>query len=442
MSAPLPRLQVDPSGRYLQTESGSPFFYLGDTAWQLFHRLTLDEAEFYLKDRKAKGFSVVQAVALAELGGLDLPNALGDLALEGRDPARPNERYFRHVDAILEAAERNGLYVALLPTWGSYWKTGNPNRIFDAESARAFGLFLGRRYSSRSLIWVLGGDANVDNDQERAVIVAMAEGLREGDGGRNLITFHPRGPGRSSDYFHGEPWLDFNMIQSSHAARDHDNGLFVGHDLTLTPPKPTLDGEPRYEGLMVGFYWNGAHPAVRFDDYDVRQAAYWAVIAGACGHTYGHSSVWQMYTHDRQGVLGANVPWQEALDHPGAFQMGHVRRLFEAFPFNELKPDPSFVLSGPAGWGSKVRAAVARDGSFAVVYSPRGEPFTVDRGRLALTRIRESWFDPRYGTSFTIHSGDTTAIQTYTPPSTGRGFDWVLILDDGAAPRTLPGGGK
>lgn len=34
----LPRLQVSENQRYLVTTQGKPFFYLADTAWELFHR--------------------------------------------------------------------------------------------------------------------------------------------------------------------------------------------------------------------------------------------------------------------------------------------------------------------------------------------------------------------------------------------------------------------
>jgi hypothetical protein len=68
-------LRVSPDGHRLLNEDSSAFFYLGDTAWELFHRCTKDETEMYLKDRKAKGFNVIQAVVLAELDGLNTPNA-------------------------------------------------------------------------------------------------------------------------------------------------------------------------------------------------------------------------------------------------------------------------------------------------------------------------------------------------------------------------------
>jgi hypothetical protein len=449
-----PKLKVTENRRYLQYENGKPFFYLGDTAWELFHRLNREEATQYLTNRAQKGFTVIQAVVLAQLGGLTVPNPYGDLPLLDRDPAKPNEAYFRHVDFIVNKAEELGMFVGMLPTWGSHWALGRA--AFNPTNARQYGRFLGARYKDKAIIWILGGDRSITNDAERAIIDAMAAGLSEGDGGAHLRTFHPIGPGLSSIKLHDASWLDFNMFQSSHAARDHDNGLYVDNDYALAPAKPTLDGEPRYEGIPVGFYLRNASGIDRFDDYDVRQAAYWSLLAGACGYTYGNNNIWQMYKPTATGsvgdasrgrdlfglpgsIIGANIPWYEALDHPGAFQMRHVRRLFEALPFTKLVPDQRIILNGPVSGGAKLRAARASDGSFALIYSPRGESFTLNKSVIKGERLREIWYDPRYGVGYFNKDQDTWGIQTYTPPTSGRGNDWVLVLTDAAAGFSLPG---
>lgn len=41
-----------------------PFFWLADTAWELFHRLDESEAKLYLDKRAAQGFNVVFVVVL------------------------------------------------------------------------------------------------------------------------------------------------------------------------------------------------------------------------------------------------------------------------------------------------------------------------------------------------------------------------------------------
>jgi hypothetical protein len=81
-------LRVSPDRRHLVDARGAPFLYLADTAWQLFHRLTREEAQRYLDDRVGKGFTVVQAVVLG-LDGLDVPNAYGEHAFVGRALTAP-----------------------------------------------------------------------------------------------------------------------------------------------------------------------------------------------------------------------------------------------------------------------------------------------------------------------------------------------------------------
>lgn len=434
------RLRVATSQRWLEYADGRPFFWLGDTAWELFHRTTREEADLYLGNRAEKGFTVIQAVALAEQDGLKTPNSYGRLPLVDCDPTKPalgDNGYWDHVDYIVSQANAKGLLLGFLPTWGRYWQ--GKDSIFTPASARIYGQWLGARYRDAGLIWILGGDRNIHTKADHELIAALAAGLRAGDGGNHLITYHPLGPGRSSDYFHQDEWLDLNMYQSSHAARDHDNGLFADHDYSLDPPKPTVDGEPRYEALRIGFYNQDVTRHLHFDDYDVRQAAWWSLLAGACGHTYGNNNIWQMWQPGRPPVIGANTPWQAALDHPGAFQMGHIRRLFESRPFTRLVPADEFVVDGPERGGGKIRAARANDGSFAFIYSPRGETFSVEMSITAPQRVRASWYDPRYGAAFELHTGDNSAIQSFVPPSSGRGQDWVLVLDHADAGFPVPG---
>jgi len=433
-------LRVAPDGRHLVDADGRPFLYLADTAWQLFHRLTREEADRYLRDRAEKGFTVVQAVVLG-LDGIAVPNAYGERGLLENDPRTPNERYFAHVDWIVDRAGALGMTVAMLPSWGDVWhsRQNEPGpRVFDEENGLVYGRFIGRRYRDRPVIFVLGGDRNVETPGDLAVVRALAAGLRE-TAPAHLITYHPRGPGRSSDVLHGEAWLDFDMIQSSHAGRGPDTGVNVAHDRALDPPKPTLDGEPRYEALIVGFYNNGHDPALRFDDYDVRVAAYRSLLAGAAGHTYGNNNVWQMWSPGRESALGAGTPWYEALDHPGAFQMGHLRRLFESRPWQKLEPAQDLLMGPNLPGEGFVRAALASDRSFAFVYSPRGEPVAVDQGRLGAVDVTAWWFDPRYGRAYAVHTGVGTAVQFFTPPSSGRGCDWVLVLDDAGRGFDPPG---
>jgi hypothetical protein len=130
-----------------------------------------------------------------ELDGLRAPNAYGHLPLKNNDPTKPSENYFAHVDWVVNRAEALGLCMGLLPTWGDKWNGmwGAGPLIFTPENACVYGELVGRRYKDKPGIWILGGDRPVDHDSQRAIIRAMAAGLKKGDGGNHLITFHPRG---------------------------------------------------------------------------------------------------------------------------------------------------------------------------------------------------------------------------------------------------------
>ena len=63
-------LKLSDNRRYLSYGDGRPFFYLGDTAWALFHRLNRKEADRYLSNRASKGFTVIQAVGTSPYGSI------------------------------------------------------------------------------------------------------------------------------------------------------------------------------------------------------------------------------------------------------------------------------------------------------------------------------------------------------------------------------------
>lgn len=428
-------LQISSNRRFLVHADGTPFFYLGDTAWELFHRCTIDEAEYYLRDRAAKGFTVIQAVALAEIDGLHVPNRQGHTPLIDDDPARPNEAYFQHIDAVVTRAASLGLSIGMLPTWGDKWnqKWGVGPEIFTPENARSYGTFIGRRYADQPIIWILGGDRPIESDQQRAIVRAMAEGVRSGDGGRNLIGFHTWGPHSSSEYVHSEAWLDLHMCQSGHK-RNSDNWRYITEDYAQTPTRPVMDAEPGYEDMPDGLHTlDGGY----LDDYDVRKALYWGLFAGAHGHTYGCNPVWQMWSYSQRPLIGARRPWQEALQLPGASQVQHARRLLLSRPFLSRIPDQSLIASEIGVGSYHIRATRDSTGSYALIYLPAGQPVELDLTQLSGTHLDCFWFDPRTGTAHAHARIPKQARAQFTPP--GGGPDWVLVLDDASAGFGPPG---
>jgi hypothetical protein len=420
-------LRVSENRRHLVAEDGEPFFYLGDTAWELFHRLNREEADLYLEDRAKKRFTVIQAVVLAELKGLTDPNSYGDLPLHDNDPTRPNEAYFQHVDYIVDKAEALGLFIGMLPTWGDKWnrKWGAGEEIFTPENARVYGAWLATRYKGKPIIWILGGDRPVETDLHREIMAAMAQGIQDADKGERLITFHPMGGHSSAEWFHDAGWLHFNTLQSGHE-RNRDNAARVATDYARTPIKPCMDSEPGYEDHPSGFKKENGY----LDDYDVRKFAYWAVFAGAHGHTYGCHDIWQMYAPDREPITAARTPWFEAMHLPGAGQVQHLRSLIESKPMLTRIPAQDLLASDPLAGTDHIRATRAEDGSYAFVYSASGKPFTVRMEHIAGEQAIAWWRDPRTGECH-VWVGDvpTKGLREFTPPTQGEGCDWVLVLE-------------
>lgn len=455
--AVLPKLDVSPNQRYLVRADGTPFLYLADTAWELFHRLDREEASRYLKLRADQKYTVIQAVALAELAGSTDPNAYGDLPFIGADPARPavtsgadprspqQYDYWDHVDFIVAEANQLGLYIGLLPTWGTWVhpRSGGTSYIDTPERARTYGEFLGRRYKDRGIIWVLGGDRPADGFE--AIWRALARGIATGVAGTEdystvLMTYHPGGSQTSSTWFHDEPWLDFNMQQTGHGPASSVKGWEkISADYARTPVTPVVDGEPLYEDHPIGFR-QGARQHGFSSDAHVRQRAYWHLFAGAAGIAYGHHSVWQMYAPGRTPVNGPLFYWEEAIRRPGAAQMQHVRTLMESRPMLSRVPDQSVVVD-PLEGAERIQAIRGADHLF--VYTGAGRPFTVNLGKISGSRVRAYWYNPRDGTSTEIGTFDNTGTREFTPQYEGLGSDWVLVLDDAskdyrAAGRLVP----
>lgn len=441
-------LRPSENGRFLVRADGTPFFYLGDTAWELLHRATREQADAYLADRAAKGFTVIQTVALAERDGLRRPNPYGHRPLEDGDPARPAVRpgpgndYWDHVDTIIEKAESLGLYVGLLPTWGRYvtkdcWgKT--VDGPFNTSSAEAYGRFIGRRYRAKPIIWILGGDRQSPAEAQKRVWRAMAKGIAVGATGgahydRLCMTFHPVGPAASSSYFHGEPWLTFNMIQSSHGP-NRENWKMIAHDYGLKPVRPTMDGETSYEEIVFS-------NRPKCTDYDCRKVAYWGVFAGGFGHTYGAAGLFWFNQPGDGPAFGCNLTWDQAMRLPGSGQMQHLRRLMESRPMLGRVPDQDLLASDAGEGGRHVQATRDAAGRYAFVYVPNaGQAVRVRLDRLAGSDVAAWWFDPRTGRARKAGRFPRRGTKAFTAPAEGP--DWVLVLDDAAADFPPPGAAR
>ncbi|MBN1414475.1 MAG: glycoside hydrolase family 140 protein [Bacteroidales bacterium] len=435
----LPLLKISDNRRFLADENNNPFFWLGDTGWLLFKKLNREDAGKYIEDRKLKGFNVIQVMVLHDI---DHPvNAYGDSAFKNRNVAcplvtpgnNPEDEYaydfWDHINYVIDLACDKGMYMAMVPIWGSNVKSG----AVSSQQASVFGEWIAKRYrGKKNIIWVNGGDIN--GEDSTAVWKALGMAIHQNDPD-HLMTFHPRGRLQSSMWFHNEQWLDFNMIQSGHRRYDQDdtrlaygedNWRYVLSDYNLKPVKPTIDGEPSYEGIPQGLhdtlqpYWN---------HNDVRRYAYWSVFSGAFGFTYGHNAIMQFHrTSDADASYGPKMEWEAALNEPGAQQMIHLKKLILSKDFFSRIPDQSLIS---AKQGERYDYLTATRGDdYAFIYNYTGRKMDIAMGKIRGTRVSASWYSPRDGSWQKIGIFENAGTREFQPPGTVmNGNDWVLVLD-------------
>ena len=451
-------IRTDATGHYFARDDGSPFFYLADTVWMLFCRLTEEEARELFADRAAKGFTAIQAVVFRDLFEPNTPNVHGVRPFASEQDmhaARLDPEWIDWVVHVVRVADEYGLVIGLLPTWGDKWNDHSNSAgpvIMDTASAREYC----RRLSDalvacENVIWILGGDSPVQEPEHAATIHAMARGLREGGSGQRLITFHPSGMG-SSAIFHGTDWLDFNSLQTSHYKPNVPGHLHIERLFAETPTKPCLDMEPNYE-LSPMFEALGApseQPWVpTFSAYDVRKSLYRTVLAGAAGFAYGCEPIRQVVragerVHNFEDV--ALPDWREALDAPGSAQLSLLPRLLSErssatrVPAQELLLPPRQAGAWPDRMSIGVPAAgqqntdpasyvsVARctAGSWIMVYVPVRQLVEISTGGLAGDQMRVTVHDPESLAELHRFVTPRTASIRLVPE---RDLDTLFVID-------------
>lgn len=409
-------LQVQPGKRYLVDARGQPFFMQGDSPWSLITQLTNEDADLYLRDRKARGFNTLLVNLLEHRFAEKAPaNIYGDKPfLVDGDYSKPNEGYFQHADWVLRRACELGFVVLLAPSylgagggidgWYQEMKQNGIQRLAD------YGRFVGRRYANlKNIIWVQGGDYSAP---DKDLVRAIAGGIAETDPDA-LQTAHNSSETAALDYWPDEPWLKINNV-------------FTYGPVNIAAQDQYLRGGDMPFFLMETAYENEYDT----DGQRVRMQAYQAILSGASGHLYGNNPIWHF---DGPGLFPAPMGWKEALDSPGARSMSLLRDVILSVKWWLLEPDTDgmFLVGGQGGDKARVVAATARDRSFALVYLPTSKGVTLDLSKLSGPLISARWHDPTSGQVLPVEGSPfAPGKQSFRPMRLNQGgfTDWVLEL--------------
>ena len=421
-------LSVSDNGRYLEDGLGRPVLLHGDAAWSLIANVSLEEAKRYLADRAAKGVNAINVNLIeTSFSDQDPPwkNANGDVPFDPLpdtyilDFTTPNEAYWAHVDAVLDAAEEEGILVFAFPAYMGWMQQFDGwSYALDANGVdrmRAYGEFLGQRYADQpNLIWAAGGDwgASGPTYELEDEVTAYVEGIRAYD---SVHFWTAHGGQQSGTEAYGFLDLDLNTTYRFPPEEVPDA---VQTDVRRTPRIPVV--------FFEGWYENEYTTTTK----QLRYQAYASLLGGAMGQFYGNNPIWE---------FGAG--WEQALNDPGALDMVHVADLFRSRPFHQLVPDDGgTVVTGDRGSlrdGTYVSAARAETGATSVIYVPENRSVNVNLGRAVDAETAQLWcVNPSTGAVTDRGSVPAQGQYTAQPCTTS---DWVLVVDDADIGYGAPG---
>jgi hypothetical protein len=365
--------------------------------------LASEQIERIIDDHHARGYTVLQIIAYPDS--------------------------YDRVDRMVRYAAQRDLYMALVTGWYRDVLRGSEAELYQR------GRTLGARYRrDNNIVWLTAGEAGGHRRKGTipdGKLSALIRGIRDGDTGEKLLTVHAdyqRGTSIDNDTH----LVDFDNWQTSQWAAPTDLPRndprrwtvweAIAYDYGRTPPKPTLDAEAWYEN-------NKSHPGA--SPFAIRRRAYFTILAGGFGHTYGAGGIWDGLT-EPQGKSGN---WEDALEYEGYIQIGYLSEFLHGLGDDllKLRPDPSILRgTNPDSYDAHIQASVAEDGSFAVVYFASDSPCRLDLTRLRAGQVAARWYNPRDNTyRDDPHAPYATTVsdQVFDPPTDrGPGTDWVLVL--------------
>lgn len=361
---------MDTCDHHLLGPDGRPFFWVADTAWNLWCLGEPDEWDLYLDCRSRQGFNVVQFVA-GWWRGCTQPIHGRPFDLEhGKIVYNPSA--WASLGQLFARIAAHGMVAAPINLWTL--TAIDPGQVLSEEQCIEVASRQVERWNGPNVVWMLGGDGNYTSPEVEARWKRIGRAVF-GNRPDTLATLHPCGQTWVGEAFAAEPWYRIATIQSGHGSSESDLKFLVdgGYARSWKSLRlPFINLEPNYEDARS--YGERLH----LKAYHVRRAAYWSLlVAPPAGVTYGIGSVWMWAreagevaeNHDESWV---GKPWSTQLNTRGARSMTVLRRVFESLPWTELRPAPEMMADQPGHRDVRrwVAAAKTRDESLAVLYSP------------------------------------------------------------------------
>lgn len=388
---------ITTKGKYLYKD-GKRFFYLADTCWSGFTSIEMPDWKYYLDTRKREGFNAIQINVLRQYDSTapiderePFPIVYHDDGNYEYDYTKPNQAYFDNAKKMLEEMVKRDMVPVLVLLWGNFvpgtWMNDNKNpflsrvhkpQIMPYEQLHDYISYVVNTFKEFNPIYFVSGDVGFDDTEDqqpektikyyREVLKVAKEADPDG-----VFTFHINDKAKTMP----EDFLnDTNMYcyQSGHGIANQANAYLVPEKMRKEGyKKPIIDAELCYEGLDKF----GAKQPAKYSAYEVREAAWRAVLSGSdAGLGYGSYGIWPWNDNYREGqqMTGFLKPydWRECLKFRGAEDMGFLKDTVLCYGADGLNPVDSSLLESPT-----IRAAENSD--YLLVYNPVANPVDLSK---------------------------------------------------------------
>lgn len=422
-------LRVSDDHRYFTYADKTPFFWLGDTHWEFAYKERFDESNHPAMDSMFKGMvnrRIAQGYTIYQ-SNLRSDAIMGGETYYWTQHNLPNIAFYQNeLDRRMYYLADHGMVNAL----GFAWFMSIED---DIEKNKNLARYIIARYGALPIIWTLAGEVGgYDADKKNMYIDGWREValyIQELDSYHHLRTAHYTNERPFASYYQREAWFNFTLNQAGHGdyvVRVEDYKDF----LKQYGDKPFVEGECFYEFCST-LEENGVRLCT---DAMLRRVAYMTIQVGGCGYTYGAQGIWDnVWEKGQRNTMALfnryDIPWYEAIDGIGGYQMGYMRRFYEEQKFWELYPyeQTSDASGNPFGKKMPFVTSTKDKQRYVLYYSEATRKSGVLQG-LDNTLYLMRWFNPRTG----LYEDNIETIKienkTFTIPMKPDENDWCLIV--------------
>jgi len=404
---------VEEGNYHMNHQDGTPFFWVGCTAWNGGLKSTPEEWEKYLSQRARLGYNVIQLVG-TQWRGCD-QNSQGQVAFSGSGRITLNPAFFQHFDGKMDRINAHGHVAGLVLLWALPFGAGmelSPGYYLPSREAIMLARYMVARYGAHHVTWILGGDGKYWDELEDRWKYIGQEVFR--DKPQGISTTHPMGGKWIGDIYGEESWYEIDGYQSSHSTRKGTVELItrtVAEGWKQQAPKPVINLEPCYEEIRYSI----------FED-DVRNACYWSVFAAPpSGITYGADGIWPWI---RKGETALNhspnlkvSTWDKAIELPGSRQIALLGDFMRGLDWWNLRPAQDLLLDQPGDQNYKHHLSVLKsmDQRVILVYVP-AEKLEIKLLLPPGLEYQFQWFDPQTGAFTELEAQNTKRVLNLQNP--------------------------